>query len=70
MARRVPMTAAEQLRVAAEHGHELWIEHGQRVCCSCGYRSTMRLSRSALNATMAWHLARAITDQADTVNGS
>ena len=66
---RIPMNAREQLELARAHGHELWIEHGTRVCCSCGYRSTTRRTRSALNATMAWHLGNAISEALDVVNG-
>ena len=67
---RIPRTAVEQLQLARELGHELSIEHGQRVVCTCGYRSTMRLSRSALNATLAWHLGKAIGEGLDQVNGA
>lgn len=59
------MTAKEQLLRAHELGHDLSIEHGQRVVCTCGYRSTMRLSRSALNMTLAWHLGKVISDALD-----
>lgn len=67
---KIPTTAKEQLLLARQLGHELSIEHGQRVVCTCGYRSTMRLSRSALNGAMAWHLGRAIADGLDRVNGA
>lgn len=65
----VPMTAREQLLRAHELGHDISIEHGSRVVCTCGYRSTTRRSRSALNATMAWHLGKAISETVDSVNG-
>lgn len=66
---KIPTTAREQLLMAREMGHELSIEHGTRVVCTCGYRSTTRRSRSALNSTMAWHLGKAISEGLDRVNG-
>ncbi len=59
------MTARGQLLRAHELGHDISIEHGQRIVCTCGYRSTMRLSESALNGTMAWHLGKVIADGVD-----
>lgn len=78
---RVPMTAREQLLRARELGHELsieqrgpWPEHGDLhpkywLRCTCGYESTTRRSRQALNGTMAWHLGKAIAGAVDQVNG-
>jgi hypothetical protein len=67
---KIPTTAREQLLLAHELGHDLSIELDTRVVCTCGYRSTTRRSKSALNGTMAWHLSRAIADGLDRVNGS
>lgn len=66
------MTARDQLLLARRFGHELTIStRGEKswLECTCGYRSTVRRSRSALNSTMAWHLGRAIADGLDQVNG-
>ena len=70
---RIPMTAREQLLAARDRGHELRIVTHSRedfpeappkfwVECTCGYRSTARRSRSAVNSTMAWHLGKAISE--------
>ena len=67
---RIPLTAAEQLQLAHERGHDLTIDiRGEKfwVVCTCGYRSTSRRSRSAVNSTMAWHLGKVLS--ADRVNG-
>lgn len=77
---KIPSTAREQLLLAREMGHELSIEERSRddfpealpkywLHCTCGYRSTSRRSRSALNGTMAWHLGKAISAGLDRVNG-
>ena len=58
--------------MAREMGHELSIEtRGEKswLQCTCGYRSTVRRSRSALNGTMAWHLGKVISEALDRVNG-
>ena len=77
---KIPTSAREQLLRARQLGHELTIEtrtnpeHPEAlpktwVVCSCGYRSTARRSRSAVNSTMAWHLGKAISEGLDRVNG-
>lgn len=66
---RIPMTAREQLELARAYGHELYVHEGTRIFCSCGYKSTTRRSRAALNSTMVWHLGQAIADGMDTRNG-
>ena len=79
---RLPMTAKEQLLLAREQGHELSIVERTRddfpeappkywLHCTCGYSSTARRSRSALNGLMAWHLGKAISDafESRSVNG-
>lgn len=72
--RKIPMTARDQLRLAAEAGHEIyvretgpWPEHGDPhpklwIECTCGWKSTARRSRKAANGTMAWHLGKAIQE--------
>ena len=78
---KIPATAREQLLLAREMGHVLSVETRTNpaypdappktwVACSCGYRSTARRSRSAVNSTMAWHLGKAIAEGLDRVNGS
>lgn len=78
------MSAKEQLLRAHALGHDLtvdvrgpWPEHGDphakyRLKCSCGYSSTARRSRAALNQAMVWHLGRVISDDlaGGRVNGS
>lgn len=69
---RIPMTAREQLERAHEFGHDLTVEprgEGGFIVCSCGYRSTRRMTRATLNSAMAWHLGKAIAEGLDTVNG-
>ena len=78
---RVPTNAREQLLLARELGHVLTVETKTNpdypdapsktwVTCSCGYRSTARRSRSAVNSTLAWHLGKAIGEGLDQVNGA
>ena len=67
---KIPTTAREQLLLAHELGHDLRVEDEIRIVCTCGYRSTARRSRSALNSTMVWHLGKAITEGLDRVNGA
>lgn len=70
---RLPMTAREQLQLAAERGHELSVVERTRpdfpdappkyfVTCKCGYAAAARRSRSAANSVMAWHLGQVIAD--------
>jgi hypothetical protein len=77
---RVPMTAREQLLRAQELGHELSVLTRTNsdypdappkywLRCTCGYSSTARRSKSALNGTMAWHLGKALSEPAGHVNG-
>ncbi len=67
----IPMTAKEQLLAARELGHELAVTTRIRedfpdappkmwIRCTCGYESTPRRSIKAVNATMAWHLGKAL----------
>lgn len=61
----IPMTAKEQLLLAREHGHELYVEtRGEKswVGCSCGYRSVARRSKSAVNGTLAWHMSNVLAE--------
>ena len=66
---KIPTSAREQLLLARQLGHELTILHGTQVVCSCGYKSTTRRTKAALNSTMAWHLGKAIAEGLDRVNG-
>lgn len=69
----IPMTAQEQLRLAAESGHTLRLEYREAppehpgpikywLICTCGWESTPRRSRKAVGGAMAWHLGKAIAD--------
>jgi hypothetical protein len=77
----IPMTAREQLLRAREAGHELFVDESANpnfpdaptkywLNCTCGYRSTARRSRAALNQVMTWHLGKAIAEaEPPRVNG-
>ena len=78
---KIPATAREQLLLARQMGHELSVETRSNpeypdapsktwVSCSCGYRSTARRSKAAVNSTLAWHLGKAIAEGLDQVNGA
>lgn len=77
MAARIPLTAREQLFIAREHGHQLSIfervnkDHLDAppkwwVHCTCGWQSTARRSKSAVNGAMAWHLGKIIADHLES----
>lgn len=69
----IPMTAKEQLEAARAAGHELsvvqrgpWPEHGDPhpkfyISCTCGWEGRAVRSRKAANASLSWHLAKAIS---------
>ena len=78
---KIPATAREQLLLARQMGHELSVETRSNpeypnapsktwVSCSCGYRSTARRSKTAVNSTLAWHLVKAFAEGLDQVNGA
>lgn len=73
-ARRIPLTAKEQLLLARDAGHELSVskhvnpDHLDappkwRIYCTCGYESNARRSLKAVNASMALHLSRVIANE-------
>ncbi len=74
---RIPMTAKEQLQIAARGGHNLrvetrgpWPEHGDphpkyRLHCTCGFSSRNVRSQKALNTSMIWHLSKVVADGLD-----
>jgi len=73
---RIPLTAAEQLRTAAEAGHQLHARdlkvNGHlrfKVWCSCGWSATGPRSRKKAHGAMALHLARVIADDLDQPAG-
>jgi len=77
----IPLTAREQLQLAQEAGHELyvqergpWPELGDPhpkfyVKCTCGWEGRVVRSRKALNSTMVSHLIKAVSEGVERRRG-